>query len=122
MFAHYANTIADYWNSRKENITASATIILVALLAFGLGRLSKLEDRHLPIRTIDGSLATSSTATDETQKSAEAPFVASRSGKFYYAIWCDAVNKIQPKNRLFFATREEAEREHYIKAKNCPGL
>lgn len=48
--------------------------------------------------------------------------VASKSGTRVYYIWCSGVNRIKPENRRYFATLEEALKEGYKPASNCPGL
>lgn len=49
-------------------------------------------------------------------------FVASKSGTRVYYIWCSGVNRIKPENRRYFATLDEALKEGYKPASNCPGL
>jgi hypothetical protein len=49
-------------------------------------------------------------------------FVASKTGKAYYLPTCAASSRILEKNRVWFETREAAEKAGYTPAKNCPGL
>ena len=47
-------------------------------------------------------------------------FVASINGKAYYPKDCKAANIIKEENRIWFESKEEAEKEGYAPAKNCP--
>lgn len=49
-------------------------------------------------------------------------FVASKSGTKYYLPTCSGAGRIQESNKVWFASREEAESAGYTKAANCPGL
>ncbi len=95
-------------------------IILVGLLGFGLGRLSKLEERKSPINII-------SPIEEEVRlpiKVSEAPgkYVGSKAGNSYYLPWCLGVKKIKDSNKIWFNTKEEALLAGYKKASTCKGL
>jgi hypothetical protein len=49
-------------------------------------------------------------------------FVASKNGKSYYLPTCSAANRILEKNKVWFASREAAEKAGFVPAKNCKGL
>ncbi len=49
-------------------------------------------------------------------------FVASKSGKKYYLPTCSGVSRIKEENRVWFATKEDAESAGLTPATNCPGL
>ena len=57
-------------------------------------------------------------STDETQQK----FVASKNGTVYHFPWCPGAQQIKEENKIYFNSREEAEKEGYRPAKNCPGL
>lgn len=57
-----------------------------------------------------------------TTSSTTGAFVASKNGKSYYLPSCAASERILEKNRVWFNTREEAEKAGYLPAKNCKGL
>ncbi|MES2436869.1 MAG: hypothetical protein V4519_02565 [Patescibacteria group bacterium] len=46
-------------------------------------------------------------------------FVASRGGKSYYKPTCAGAKKLSEKNKIWFQSKEEAERFGYKLAKNC---
>ena len=109
----------------------TAVIVLVAVISFGFGRLSKIREEKTPI-TIENAkentqigeskpLLTSN--VDKTNSSATSKiFVASRNGKKYYYAWCESANVIKEQNRIWFSTQAEAEKAGYQPAANCKGL
>jgi len=109
----------------------AAVIILVAIISFGLGRLSKIREEKTPI-TIENvkenaetseSKSLSTSNVDKTNSPATSKiFVASRNGKKYYYAWCDAAKTIKEQNRVWFSTQAEAEKAGYQPAANCKGL
>jgi hypothetical protein len=48
--------------------------------------------------------------------------VASKNGTRFYYTWCGGSNRIKPENRRYFDTLDEALKEGYKPASNCPGL
>lgn len=48
--------------------------------------------------------------------------VASKNGTRFYYIWCTGANRIKAENRRYFDTIDEALKEGYKPASNCPGL
>ena len=113
-------------NNRELYLTV--VIILVATISFGLGRLSKIREEKTPI-TIE-NVATSTEIIANTTNSQRATltvgankiFVASRNGKKYYYAWCDSAKVIKETNRIWFSTKDEAEKSGYQPAANCKGL
>jgi len=56
--------------------------------------------------------------TDKTQQK----FVASKNGSVYHYPWCPGAQQIKEENKIYFDSKEEAEKAGYRPAKNCPGL
>lgn len=102
----------------------TAVIILVATISFGLGRLSKIREEKTPITIESIATLTETTANVSNKNVTESQkiFVASRNGKKYYYIWCESSKIIKEQNRIWFATKEEAEKAGYEPAANCKGL
>lgn len=104
----------------ERDLILVAIIILVALISFGLGRLSKIGESRVPI-TIENlnkieSLANQgSTLTDKT-------IVASKNGTKYHYVWCSGASTIKEENKVYFSTIEEAKSAGYTPASNCKGL
>ena len=96
----------------------AALVFLVGSAAFGLGRLSSLEDVR-PVVSIERA---------ETVKAprqgmyAGGLVVASRTGSAYYYPWCGGADKILSKNQVWFQSEDAAKRAGYRPAKNCKGL
>lgn len=121
---------------KTEELFLAATIVLVAAISFGLGRLSKIREEKTPI-TIENvgtstEITTNASNKNVTEKMLEQNFgnisqsqkifVASKNGKKYYYAWCDSAQKIKESNRVWFFTKEEAEKAGYEPAANCKGL
>ena len=108
----------------------AAVIVLVAVISFGLGRLSKIREEKTPITIenvkentqIGESKPLSTSNVDKTNSTSSKIFVASRNGKKYYYAWCESANVIKEQNRVWFSTQAEAEKAGYQPAANCKGL
>lgn len=114
------------------------TILLcaaVAVLAFGLGRLSvgEMEADLLPAaisiieaspEVVPASTTPSTAAVQAADPSTPIPggYVASRSGAKYHLPWCSGAQRIKEENKIWFATKEEAEAAGYTPAANCKGM
>ena len=97
---------------KKINWREILTIVIVltiGILGFGLGRMSKVEE----IRVKEGS---NKVAVAEEQKN---NFVASKNGNKYYPPDCKSVARIKIENRIWFASRAEAEKAGYTLAAKC---
>lgn len=123
-----------------HNLFFIAILILTGTLSFGLGRLSKIIDSQVPIRVENANLAgkhSGAVAGAETSNSggealtpasetaslpAAGRYVASKSGEKYHLPWCSGAQRIKEENKIWFVTKEEAERAGYTPAANCPGI
>lgn len=114
-----------------DDLFLGLIIILVAFGSFGLGRLSKIEGPKTPIRIENAPEITADTfkagAAVNTQGASiadtqSAQLVASKSGKRYYYPWCTGVQKITESNRVYFASKTEAEARGYTPSSTCKGL
>jgi len=52
----------------------------------------------------------------------EKSFVASKNGTKYHYPWCPGAQSIKEENKIWFSTKEEAEKAGYQPASNCKGL
>jgi|SRR3989344_5371225 len=98
---------------------AALVIILVALAAFGLGRLSviygqkgELEIAYPPEEQAGAVLGAA----------AEGTYVASKTGSKYFLPWCGSVGQIKKENKIWFASKVDAEAAGYQPAGNCKGI
>jgi hypothetical protein len=105
-------------------------IILVGLISFGLGRLSKNEPKgdikieYIPQKVqVLQSVQTVAQIQEEkavnTTNNSKRNFVASNRGKKYYPANCSAGKSIKEENRIYFETKEEAERKGYELSSSC---
>ncbi|MCK4387048.1 MAG: hypothetical protein KAV41_03140 [Candidatus Pacebacteria bacterium] len=119
-------------------------IVLVAFSSFGLGRLSKIEENKTPLAIYDNAtpnynLASITQATEggesvEVQPrlpDRQAPqvglinggkYVASKNSDKYHAPWCSGAKRIKEENKIWFNSKEEAEKAGYKPAGNCKGI
>jgi len=120
----------------NKEVFTILTIILVAFASFGLGRLSKVEERAFPVRVentaaaLQGSPANEAGVGELSQTktlSEKAPlqegaYVASKTGKKYHLPWCSGAQRIKEENKVWFDSKEAAEQAGYTPAANCKGL
>jgi len=103
----------------EKDLILAVAIILVALISFGLGRLSKIGESRVPI-TIEN--ISESTSTPSAKNLTDKIFVASKNGTKYHYVWCASAQSIKEENKIYFSTKEEAEKAGYTPAANCKGL
>lgn len=126
-------SITDIFNKIKSKIEIDISTILLFLIiigvgisSFGLGRLSVVNsfenknknivvdsnnDIYLTEKDIENNLSF------ETAK--ERMFVASKSGKLYYSLNCSGANKIKEENKMYFKSKEDAEKFGYVYSSSC---
>ncbi len=92
-------------------------VLCVALVSFGLGRLSFTETVTSPVNIIDASIPAHIPGIPMGGQ-----LVAARSGSTYYYPWCAGAAKITPQNQRWFASEGAAQTAGYRPAKNCKGL
>ncbi len=123
-------------------------VLLIGFGGYGLGKLYKIEHSKVPIiitesavlageKKISNNLTEnpvtntedeSSTSTGQinsqnTVKPAETgKYVASRGGTVYYLPTCSGAKRISEKNKIWFTSKEEAERLGYKPSKSCKGI
>ena len=52
----------------------------------------------------------------------EGSYVASKSGTKYHLPWCGGAQRIKEENKVWFKTKEDAEKAGYTPAANCKGI
>ncbi|OGZ97886.1 MAG: hypothetical protein A3J10_01140 [Candidatus Sungbacteria bacterium RIFCSPLOWO2_02_FULL_54_10] len=135
MIGHYREKVNAWAGERKNDLFIAAVIFLVGLGSFGLGRLSAIMPSKPPIKVTSpqitdiaaqdassaavgaGGLAAKAAAT-----SAAGRYLGSVSGTAYHLPWCPGAQRIKEQNKIWFQTKEEAEKKGYKPAGNCPGL
>src|SRR3989344_1022171 len=127
--------LSDFTNKIKavprDDWVVAAIILLVALLAFGLGRLSvlyggeeefKIEYPDQQASVIESQDDNSELKTQNSELPTSGGFVASKTGSKYHLPWCAGAQSIKEENKIYFATKVEAEARGYAPAANCKGL
>jgi len=125
------NKIPEILQSRKaKDVLLVAVVLLLALCSFGLGRLSVPErsqavalfgpqgDAAEALVTVHGSIQD----TEHVTGTATGEYVASKNGTAYHLPWCGGAARIKEENKVWFATKTEAEAAGYKPAANCKGL
>ena len=103
-----------------KKLFLSIVIILVAVLSFGIGRLSVV-DNSQPIKIeydpVISSQASVSSALSNIENSSSV--VVSKNGSKYHYQYCSGAKQITEGNKIIFATPSAAEVAGYTLASNC---
>ncbi len=120
-----------------KDILMVLIIVFVGIGSFGLGRISTPTPKtglKIDFRAMEDDIKVSkianeanvikslnSVSTDSNTKteSSSGNFFASNRGTKYYGISCSAGKTIKTENRIYFDTREEAERAGYELSSAC---
>lgn len=124
--------IGDWIRRNQADIAIVIGFVLVAVIAFGAGRLSAPEIVRNPIIIEEPNASTSAASilnnvsqstgatagdgvisTPENQVSAKGLFVASRGGTKYHWPWCSYGQKIKLENQVWFNQEKEAQAAGY---------
>ncbi len=120
-------------------------VIMVGIIAFFLGVFWSAESQKEPLRVYEREVASRAAGANkevaspqntngqigETKDSASAVLapvagsesvVASKNGTKYHYPWCAGAKQISEKNKITFASIEEARAKGYTPASNCKGL
>lgn len=102
-------------------------ILLSSSAAFGLGFLAgrdvgekgELQIVEAPQASLEGEVKG---AAITPTVDAGGQYVASKTGKSYHLPSCSGAKLIKEENKVWFATKEDAEAHGYTPAGNCPGI
>lgn len=103
-----------------DDLFLGLIIILVAFGSFGLGRLSKIEGSKTPVR-FENVPESNAVKNQETSTKGD-QLIGSKNGTKYYYSWCTGVAKITEANRVYFASKTDAEARGYTPSATCKGL
>ncbi len=112
----------------KPDVLIVAVIIATGAGAFELGRLSVLQPTlgdttHTPAAVVKSVTSTNTPSVSKAQNPkpqvVSGTYVASKSGSKYYLPSCGGAERIKDENKVWFATKEEAETAGYTPAANC---
>lgn len=130
-------------SDRGKDIFVVIIVLLVGLSSFGLGRLSKdttnqgIQVEYLNLNdsnqgnvlsafteesntnSINSGTQVNSNKLPSVSNSVGKSFFASNRGQKYYSIGCSAGKTIKQENRVYFATKAEAEKAGYELSSSC---
>lgn len=126
-----------FWNNTEYLL--AMLIIAVSVASFFLGRFSvhenikEIQQKAEVVGSIDSieekqRITVEKEVTKEVETPTEASlqesggYVASKSGTKYHLPWCGSAKQIKEANKIWFATKEEAEKAGYTPASNCKGI
>ena len=110
--------------ARERELFLVLLIMMIGFLGYGLGRLSTIRDERIPVRVEQGSATPRQPGQEEAAPtlSQGGLLIGSKNAAKYHLPWCPGAKKISEKNKVWFASEEEAEQAGYSPAANCPGL
>ena len=113
--------VTSFYERNKEDLVLGVAVSVISLISFGAGLLAS-ENRipPEPITIISAGSAGKEQTPEESVSSGI--FLASISGTKYYLPECSGAARIKEENRIWFDTREDAEKAGYEPAANCPGM
>ncbi len=97
-------------------------LIIVAIIAFGLGRMSVYSNLKSSENMATVSVEEVSTSIGVTSTKDAETVVASKNGTKYHLPWCSGALRIKEENKITFNTKKEAEDAGYSPAANCKGI
>ncbi len=109
----------------KKELIIAIIIIFVGTASFGLGFLAGRDNNKIPVEiSYEDGATTTETSLNNAQNSSQVVgsskmFVASQNGTKYYLTTCSGVKNIKEENKIFFNTKEEAEKAGFLPASNC---
>lgn len=138
MLAEYFAKVKQAVSENKSNLILSASFFLVAIIAFGLGRLSVLveDKRKTPVivqyQDADNpgahELLAGAGLKEEVAPKGEAGimgaalYVGSKNSNKYHLPDCPGALRIKEENKIWFSSEKEAKDLGYAPASNCDGL
>jgi hypothetical protein len=111
------DSIKNWWTKIKaysdwDRWWLVAVIILIGLICFGLGRLTKIGEGRTPVRLECPSASSTpislSAAPSPTTKEGSGGIVASTKGTKYHLSTCPGAKAIKPENLIHFASVKDA--------------
>ncbi len=124
-------------SDRARDLYISLIIILVAIAAFGLGRLSKanldgpgvviqIPDRNQSSYGASASGTSNESTVSETANASNSvsnvsvkTIFASKNGTKYYFPSCSGAIKIKEENKIWFSTEAAAQSAGFVKSSTC---
>lgn len=117
----------------SDRVFFTVVIVLVAVAAFCLGRISVTMHQVKPlIQKLPPQTSSLITATERATTSQAEPvaavatstgaYVGSKKGTKYHLPWCSGAQRIIEVNKVWFKDKAAAVAAGYTPASNCPGI
>lgn len=112
----------------RKDVYMALLIILTALSSYILGTLSGISRGDAPVTIRNAGAVLTATPVVPQEKPIAPPsttqglYVGSKSGTKYHLPTCSGAQRISEANKVWFATKAEAEQAGYTPALNCPGI
>ena len=121
--------LKNFVKTNGSDIFIVMTVILVALISFGIGRLTAPKTEPILIKNLEqGSVEdlnieqSVSAPTDVGTTVDKDKVVGSKNSDKYHLPECPGAKQINEQNKIWFDSIEAAEKAGYKPAGNCPGL
>jgi hypothetical protein len=121
--------LKNFVKTNFQDIFVILMVILVALISFGIGRLTAPKSEPIQIKNLEkASIEDINFENQEkvypptTEQSDVGQVVGSKNSDKYHLPDCPGAKQISEQNKVWFNSIEEAERAGYKPAANCPGL
>ena len=117
-----------------SDVLVVAILVLSSVASFGLGVLAArgegngdevLRIEEVPMTagaSIPSSQAAAAGSAMESAMPSGGQYVASRNGTKYHLPWCAGAKSISEQNKIWFASKEDAEAAGYTPPANCKGI
>ena len=104
---------------RNDTSYLIVLFVVCVVTAFGLGRLAERAAITPSQESMTATVVVESPAdpSEDTET-----VVASKNGTKYHLPWCAGAQQMNEENKIYFASRREAEAAGYTPAANCKGL
>ena len=124
MVADSFKKVKEWCVENRADLFVAGIIFFTGLSSFGLGRLSVDLKPAWPISVTDTAASSDpvQNAPSAGDNHADQGVLSSRNGSVYYYAWCSGAKRIKEENKIWFATREAAEKAGLKQAGNCSGL
>lgn len=116
MLSHLKNLVKRH----QSDIFLSTTIVLVALISFGIGYLIAPEKDNQPIIIQNPTMTASveKSVEDNIEEIRQGMFVGSINSNKYHWPDCSSVKKISSENQIWFNSEKEAQEAGYVRCGN----
>lgn len=124
MLSHFKEFI----KSKQSDVFIVTVIILVALITFGIGRLTAPKSEPILIKNLEKASIEDIEINQKTEqennevKNYQGKVVGSKNSDKYHLPNCPGAKQISEQNKIWFNSIEEAKKAGYQPAGNCPGL